>query len=128
MNFFSLSNYYRSQSRKERKVDYLTKHADISELEEAGIIPRNLNKIHALEFQIPEDPFILDRMRKLIDKLPNDRKQLICLKQEFVLTNAEIGFIMGRTEGAIKALYHRTRLSLREQLEDRKDIELNEFT
>jgi RNA polymerase sigma-70 factor (ECF subfamily) len=31
------------------------------------------------------------------------------------LPNAEIGQIMGRTEGAIKSLYHRTLLSLREE-------------
>jgi RNA polymerase sigma-70 factor, ECF subfamily len=31
------------------------------------------------------------------------------------LSNAEIGQIMGRTEGAIKSLYHRTLSSLREE-------------
>jgi RNA polymerase sigma-70 factor, ECF subfamily len=30
-------------------------------------------------------------------------------------SNAEIGNIMGRTEGAIKSLYHRTLLSLRDE-------------
>jgi RNA polymerase sigma-70 factor (ECF subfamily) len=29
------------------------------------------------------------------------------------MSNAEIGQIMGRTEGAVKSLYHRTLLSLR---------------
>jgi RNA polymerase sigma-70 factor (ECF subfamily) len=32
------------------------------------------------------------------------------------LSNAEIGDIMGRSEGAIKSLYHRTLLALREEL------------
>ena len=30
------------------------------------------------------------------------------------LSNAEIGQIMGRSEGAVKSLYHRTLLSLRD--------------
>jgi RNA polymerase sigma-70 factor (ECF subfamily) len=32
------------------------------------------------------------------------------------LSNAEIGQVMGRTEGAIKSLYHRTLLALRDEL------------
>jgi len=34
------------------------------------------------------------------------------------LSNAEIGAIMNRTEGAIKSLYHRTLLSLRSAFDD----------
>jgi RNA polymerase sigma-70 factor (ECF subfamily) len=34
------------------------------------------------------------------------------------LPNAQIGEIMGRTEGAIKSLYHRTLIALRSQLEE----------
>jgi len=34
------------------------------------------------------------------------------------LANAEIGQIMGRSEGAVKSLYHRTLLALRDQLGD----------
>jgi len=34
------------------------------------------------------------------------------------LSNREIGQIMGRTEGAIKSLYHRTLLALRDELEE----------
>jgi RNA polymerase sigma-70 factor (ECF subfamily) len=33
-------------------------------------------------------------------------------------SNAEIGQIMGRSEGAVKSLYHRTLLSLRDHIED----------
>jgi RNA polymerase sigma-70 factor (ECF subfamily) len=32
------------------------------------------------------------------------------------LSNAEIGAIMNRTEGAVKSLYHRTLLALRDEL------------
>lgn len=48
--------------------------------------------------------------------LPADRQQLLILKFVERLSNAQIGEIMGRTEGAIKSLYHRTLSALREEL------------
>jgi len=48
--------------------------------------------------------------------LPSDRQELLILKFVERLPNAEIGDIMGRSEGAIKSLYHRTLLALREDL------------
>ena len=50
----------------------------------------------------------------IIHGLPEDRKELLVLKHVEGLTNIEIGEIMDRTEGAIKALYHRTLESLRD--------------
>jgi RNA polymerase sigma-70 factor, ECF subfamily len=50
----------------------------------------------------------------LVDNLPEDRKTLIILKFVEQMTNAEIGEVLGKTEGAIKALYYRTLSSLRE--------------
>ena len=67
-----------------------------------------------------------------IRRLPEDRQELLVLKFVDQLTNAEIARIMGRTEGAIKSLYHRTLVSLRQGLvtkrteqeqEDRSDGE-----
>jgi RNA polymerase sigma-70 factor (ECF subfamily) len=52
----------------------------------------------------------------VIRRLPQDRQQLLILKFVDHLTNAEIGQIMGRTEGAVKSLYHRTLIALREEL------------
>ncbi len=52
-----------------------------------------------------------------IRRLPEERQQLIVLKFVEHLSNAEIGDIMGRTEGAIKSLYHRTLTSLRDELQ-----------
>ena len=57
-----------------------------------------------------------DALVKLIAKLPPDRQHLLVLKFVDHLSNAEIGQIMGRTEGAVKSLYHRTLLSLRDEL------------
>jgi RNA polymerase sigma-70 factor (ECF subfamily) len=53
---------------------------------------------------------------KAVRRLPPDRQQLLILKFVERLSNAEIGEIMGRTEGAIKSLYHRTLNALREDV------------
>lgn len=67
--------------------------------------------------QLLEDKsLLLDAIRRL----PADRQELLILKFVERLSNAEIGNIMGRSEGAIKSLYHRTLLSLREDLRDRQ--------
>lgn len=57
-----------------------------------------------------------EQLIKVIKCLPPERQQLLILKFVEHLSNAEIGLIMGRTEGAIKSLYHRTLLSLRDEL------------
>jgi RNA polymerase sigma-70 factor (ECF subfamily) len=60
-----------------------------------------------------------DRQEVLLEavrKLAADRQQLLVLKFIEQMTNAEIGQVMGRTEGAIKSLYHRTLVSLRQEL------------
>jgi RNA polymerase sigma-70 factor, ECF subfamily len=54
-----------------------------------------------------------------INQLNEDRRELLILKFGDGLSNAQIGELMGRTEGAIKSLYHRTLVSLREELERR---------
>lgn len=52
-----------------------------------------------------------------IRRLPAERQQLLLLKFVHDKSNAEIGEIMNRTEGAIKSLYHRTLLALRDELQ-----------
>lgn len=52
-------------------------------------------------------------------RLPSDRQQLLLLKFTEAMPNAQIGAIMGRSEGAIKSLYHRTLIALREDLQTR---------
>ena len=49
-------------------------------------------------------------------RLPPERQQLLILKFVDQMRNAEIAEVMGRTEGAIKSLYHRTLVALREEL------------
>ncbi len=56
-----------------------------------------------------------ERLLWVMRSLTPERQQLIILKFVEHLSNAEIGQIMGRTEGAIKSLYHRTLITLRDQ-------------
>jgi RNA polymerase sigma-70 factor (ECF subfamily) len=56
-----------------------------------------------------------EELLRVIRGLPEERQQLIVLKFVEHLSNAEIGHIMGRTEGAIKSLYHRTLIALRDE-------------
>jgi len=60
-----------------------------------------------------------DNSRELMEAirtLDAARQELLVLKFAQGLSNAEIGEIMGRTEGAIKSLYHRTLLALRKEM------------
>ena len=59
-----------------------------------------------------------DALLKFIRRLPAERQNLLILKFVENMSNAEIGGIMGRSEGAVKSLYHRTLLALRDQLGD----------
>lgn len=71
---------------------------------------------HALPESVAEDN---ERRRWLwaaLRQLPEERQELLILKFVEQLSNAEVGQIMGRTEGAIKSLYHRTLLALRDEL------------
>ncbi len=57
-----------------------------------------------------------ERLMEAVRRLPEERQQLLLLKFIDQLSNAEIGEIMSRTEGAVKSLYHRTLLALRDEL------------
>jgi len=99
-----VANWHRDQSR--RPVVPLDEVASVSK-------PRS-NPDHLAE----------ERERKhvvaeAIRRLHPDRQMLLILKFSEGLSNAEIGRIMGRSEGAIKSLYRRTLLALREDLQER---------
>ncbi|GAB4272938.1 MAG: sigma-70 family RNA polymerase sigma factor [Candidatus Promineifilaceae bacterium] len=96
-----VANFHRDRSR--RKIMSLD---DIDQWHFADESPE-------FATQVLEDKEILLRA---IRRLPADRQELLILKFVERLPNAEIGEIMGRSEGAIKSLYHRTLLALREEL------------
>ncbi len=58
----------------------------------------------------------IEALAQAVRRLSPDRQQLLILKFAEGLSNAEIGEIMGRSEGAIKSLYHRTLLALQDEL------------
>ena len=58
----------------------------------------------------------MDLLLKGMRRLAPDRQQLILLKYLEDLSNAEIAVIMGRTEGAIKSLYHRALIALKDEM------------
>ena len=57
-----------------------------------------------------------------IQELPPERQQLLTLKFIEKMSNADIGQVMGRSEGAIKSLYHRTLVSLKELLAEHQNL------
>jgi len=91
-------------------------HRDNSRRKE---VPLDDAMLGRLEGQHPEAEMVQneerERLLRIIRCLPPDRQQLLILKFVEHYSNAEIGLIMGRTEGAIKSLYHRTLLSLRDE-------------
>ncbi len=93
-------------------------HRDNSRRKE---IPLDDGLSHPHPADLPEQELVKneerERLLRVIRRLPPDRQQLILLKFVDDLSNAEIGQIMSRTEGAIKSLYHRTLLTLRDDLD-----------
>jgi RNA polymerase sigma-70 factor (ECF subfamily) len=57
-----------------------------------------------------------EQLLQAVRRLPPERQQLLILKLVEQMSNAEIAEVMERTEGAIKSLYHRTLVALREDL------------
>jgi RNA polymerase sigma-70 factor, ECF subfamily len=98
-----VANWYRDQNR--RKVISLE---DISQWRLAQDSPETA-------VQWLEDK---EALLTVIRRLPAERQELLILKFVDGLPNAEIGAIMGRSEGAIKSLYHRALLSLRDELQE----------
>jgi RNA polymerase sigma-70 factor (ECF subfamily) len=96
-----VANWHRDRSR--RKIISLDDIAQWRVQEESP----------ELATQLIEDT---DALLKAIRRLPADRQELLILKFVERLSNSEIGDIMGRSEGAVKSLYHRTLLALRDDL------------
>jgi RNA polymerase sigma-70 factor (ECF subfamily) len=107
------ANWYRDTRR--RKEVSLEDHTDLPH--QAELPERELEKTQ-------EKEVLLNAIRRL----PPDRQQLILLKYLEDLSNGEIAVIMGKTEGAIKSLYHRSLIALREQVMEISGTgELNEI-
>jgi RNA polymerase sigma-70 factor (ECF subfamily) len=97
-----VANWHRDNSRR--------KEIPLDE----GIVGHPHNEHPEHELLLAEER---ERLMRVIRCLPPERQQLLILKFVEHLSNAEIGKIMGRTEGAVKSLYHRTLLALRDELD-----------
>jgi RNA polymerase sigma-70 factor, ECF subfamily len=64
-----------------------------------------------------EDKEERQQLSDAIGRLPDERQQLLYLKFVSGLSNADVGEILDRTEGAIKSLYHRTLIALRDDIQ-----------
>jgi RNA polymerase sigma-70 factor (ECF subfamily) len=95
-----VANFHRDRSR--RKVVPLEEYVTGIRTEEP----------EATTIQEEEKELLLEAVKRL----PEERQELIILKIVNKLSNQEIGEIMGRSEGAIKSLFHRTLQALREEL------------
>ena len=98
-----VANWHRDRSRRQEIP-----------LSDLPVVPSKDDRPEASLVRSQEQEALL----KLIRRLPPERQTLLILKFVENLSNAEIGQIMGRSEGAVKSLYHRTLLTLRDQLGD----------
>lgn len=57
-------------------------------------------------------------LSRIIGDLSPQKRELILLKFVQNLSNEEISYIFGKSEGAIKSLYHRTLLELRDRVKE----------
>jgi RNA polymerase sigma-70 factor (ECF subfamily) len=99
-----VANWHRDHSRRR----------DIRLDDVAGIAEKSDGPEHVAE-RDEEARVLLAAMATL----PAERQQLLILKFVDGLSNVEIARTMGRTEGAVKSLYHRTLIALRDELSRR---------
>ncbi|MCJ7518229.1 MAG: sigma-70 family RNA polymerase sigma factor [Anaerolineaceae bacterium] len=97
-----VANWHRDNSRR--------KEVPLEEQTEL----RNKQEIPEKEIEAHQE---IEFLLKSIHRLSHDRQMVLILKYVEDLSNKEIGDIMRKSEGAIKSLYHRTLLELREHLE-----------
>ena len=107
-----VANWHRDNSRRKEVP-----------LEEIILVRQGSEHPETLLVQSEEQESLLE----IIRGLPPERQQLLILKFVEHLSNAEIGQIMGRSEGAVKSLYHRTLLSLRDEFGQVKYLDFDEL-
>jgi RNA polymerase sigma-70 factor (ECF subfamily) len=102
-----VANYHRDRAKKkEISLEFLPG----KELQHHGMQP---------EARITRDQEVKELLAMIRDLAPN-RQELLILKFVDRLSNKDIGKIMRKSEGAIKSLYHRTLIELRDKLDSEK--------
>ncbi len=105
-----VANYHRDRSR-------------MQEISIENLVVEDTNKSSAPE-HLMETRQEKDFLLALINDLSPQKKELIILKYVQKLSNEEIGQIFGKTEGAIKSLYHRTLVELKERAKQNNDARI----
>jgi RNA polymerase sigma-70 factor (ECF subfamily) len=99
-----VANYHRDNSRRQEiSLDYVPRllHPQFDSQPEISVVKSQE----------------VENLLTMIQDLAPNRQALLILKFVDQLSNAEIGKIMRKSEGAIKSLYHRTLIELREKME-----------
>ncbi len=104
-----VANWHRDNNRK--------KEVPLEEQTEL----RNKQEIPEREIENRQD---IEYLLRAIHRLTQDRQMVIILKYVEDLSNKEIGDIMRKSEGAIKSLYHRTLLELRDHIEESGEVRM----
>ncbi len=104
-----IANHHRDQSRR-REIP----------IEDMAVvnIPARLPAIDSSMGRAQE----AEALWKMINDLSPQKRELILLKFVEKLSNSEIAAVLNKSESAIKSLYHRTLLEMREQI-DRADFD-----
>ena len=96
-----VANHHRDNGRRQ-----MISLDEVGHLQEGGGSPERVVQM------VENEETLLNAIRRL----PSDRQELLLLKFLDRMPNTEIGDVLGRSEGAIKSLYHRTLQSLRDEL------------
>jgi RNA polymerase sigma-70 factor (ECF subfamily) len=98
-----VANYHRDRARKQ---EISIEHVAGQTLPQATPLPES-RVVHSQE---------VENLLMTIRDLAPIRQELLILKFVDQLSNAEIGQILRKSEGAIKSLYHRTLIELRKKI------------
>jgi RNA polymerase sigma-70 factor (ECF subfamily) len=99
-------DHYRRQTKR-----------DGPELDEAWMAPENYGETF-------EGLFHTAQLRTAMRFLTEEQRQVVVLKFVEGLSNAEVADVLGKTEGAIKALQHRALTSIRRIVGDEAEVDL----
>lgn len=97
-----VANWHRDQSRRQ-----MVSYEEVMHSQHGDTSPESFMQLVQSE----------EQLLATVRRLPPERQELLILKFLHEMPNAEIGAIMNRSEGAIKSLYHRTLIALREDFE-----------
>jgi RNA polymerase sigma-70 factor (ECF subfamily) len=102
-----VANWHRDNSRRK-----------VVALEQVSLRGSHQESPHQLVERANERELLL----AAIQQLPPERQELLTLKFIERMSNAEIGRVMGRSEGAIKSLYYRTLVTLKDLLAEHQNL------